>query len=326
LVIDDLEPDTEYDIVASSSSLARTRVATARTLRPPPGQQLARFATISDLHIGEEYVGILRLLNDERHRGVDLDPYPVRCAAAAVSEIEGWGAEVLIAKGDLTCDSTPVESTKVAEILSASKLPVHAVLGNHDVKGSAAVAGALRSVGAKVSVEASALDIPGARLVFGHTPRTGLHGGRVDREHLAELVDLAGATDDPVIVILHHPPMPHGTYTYYPPAISRADSVALVSGLATANPRTVVLAGHTHRNRRYRIGKVEIAEVGSTKDYPGGWAGYAIHEGGIRQTVRRTGRPDVIAWTQMTAGALGGVWGRWSPGRLEDRCWSLEWS
>jgi hypothetical protein len=110
-----------------------------------------------------------------------------------------------------------------------------------------------------------------------------------------------------------------------PPSISWRDSVSLTAKLAAANPATLLIAGHTHRNRRYRVGGVTVAEVGSPKDYPGQWAGYAVYEGAIRQVVRRVERPDAIAWNQMSGRALGGIWGWWSPGRMADRCWTLEW-
>jgi hypothetical protein len=98
-----------------------------------------------------------------------------------------------------------------------------------------------------------------------------------------------------------------------------------MSGLAAANRRALVLAGHTHRNRRYQVQGIDVAEVHSTKDYPGGWAGYSVYEGGIRQVVRRTLQRDVIPWTETTSRALGGVWGCWSPGLLSDRCWTIRW-
>jgi hypothetical protein len=65
---------------------------------------------------------------------------------------------------------------------------------------------------------------------------------------------------------------------------------------------------------------VWATEVGSVKDYPGVWAGYEAHVGGLRQTVHRTGAPDVLRWTDRTASILLGMWGRWSPGTLDHRC------
>ncbi len=68
-----------------------------------------------------------------------------------------------------------------------------------------------------------------------------------------------------------------------------------------------------------------MTQVGSTHDYPGTWAGYVAHDGGLRQVVRRIVAPDAIAWTERTRHVLFGLWGRWSPGRLQDRCFTLRW-
>jgi len=82
-------------------------------------------------------------------------------------------------------------------------------------------------------------------------------------------------------------------------------------------------SGHTHRNRRHRIGpngSVTYTEVSATADYPGCWAGYEVTESAIRQTVRRIASPAATSWTEATRSAIRGVWPRWSQGLLEDRC------
>jgi hypothetical protein len=101
--------------------------------------------------------------------------------------------------------------------------------------------------------------------------------------------------------------------------------MALLHTIHAANPDTIVASGHTHRHRRHQFGSVVAAEVGSTKDYPGTWAGYVVHEGGIRQVVRRVAAPHCIAWTESTRNAVGGVWGRWSPGLRSHRCFVHRW-
>ena len=169
------------------------------------------------------------------------------------------------------------------------------------------------------------MDVPGVRILFGHTPVPGLHGGRLAETHARELAQLAGETAGPVVLVAHHPPRRLPVQTYYPPSISWRDSNLLLGSVSAANPATLRLAGHTHRNRLYRSRGVTVAEVGATKDYPGQWAAYTVYERGIRQVVRRIARPDVIAWTEMTRRAAFGVWGWWSPGRLGDRSWALEW-
>jgi predicted phosphodiesterase len=326
ITVEGLDPATDYDVCLTLPGRPKEVVATARTLPRPAGRLLSRFATVGDCHIGERRLGFLRQITDPRPRPAGLLPYPVRSARAAIAEAEAWGAGLIVAKGDLTREAEPEEAEGAAEVLATATVPVEALLGNHDVQGPADVAASLSARGIHIAVEARAVDLHGARLVIGHSPVPGLHGGRLEGGHAADLVDLAGAATWPVVVVLHHPPRRRRWNTYYPPAISRADSAGLLAGLVSANPNVVLLAGHTHRNRFYLVDGVPVAEVGSTKDYPGEWAGYTIYEGGIRQVIRRTASPDVIAWTEMTKRALGGLWGWWSPGSLADRCWTLEWS
>ncbi len=325
LTVDGLDPDTSYDVCLSGQQLPRRLVTRARTLPEPPGRLLARFATISDCHIGEFRLGSLGRLHDPRPRPKDLAPYPIRCAGAAIREAEAWGAEILVVKGDLTRDAAAKEANDVADVLATASIPVHATLGNHDVQGPVDVGAVLARRGISTGSEARAIDIEGVRLVLGHSPVPGLHSGRLDADHVKDLVALAAAAPGPAILVLHHPPRRWPVSTYYPPAISWRDTSLLFSGLAGSGRTALVLAGHTHRNRRYRVRGLDVAEVGSTKDYPGQWAGYSVYEGGVRQVVRRIAQPDVIAWTEMTKRAIGGIWGIWSPGSLADRCWTLEW-
>jgi 3',5'-cyclic AMP phosphodiesterase CpdA len=325
LSISGLAPATTYDVVLSGPGQPRARVATLTTLPPPPGRLLTRFATISDCHIGERSVGLFGRLRDPRPRPRGLAPYPVRCARAAIAAAESWGAELLVAKGDLTCLGEPAEVYQAVDVLSSASVPVEVILGNHDVRGGIDVAAMISACGLQARKAAHARDLPGVRLILGHSPLPDRHAGAITASEAAELARLAGEAPGPVVVALHHPPSRWPVHTYYPPAIAWRDTTRLVNGLAAANPATLMLAGHTHRNRRYLVGRLTVAEVGSTKDYPGQWAGYSVYEGGIRQAVFRVAEPSAIAWTETTRRALGGVWGWWSPGLLSDRCWTLEW-
>jgi hypothetical protein len=182
-------------------------------------------------------------------------------------------------------------------------------------------------------------DLPGIRLVLAHSPLPSDHGGdlppdRIERiaERCASAPPTPGRRDHaaagapgPAAVILHHPLTSRRWLSPYPPGVPLDQSARLAAALAAANPATIVLAGHRHRNRRYRVGGVTVAELGSTKDYPGSWAGYAVYEGGIRQVTRRVADPDALAWTEATGRALCGLWARWSPGSLADRCWVAAW-
>jgi hypothetical protein len=167
--------------------------------------------------------------------------------------------------------------------------------------------------------------LPGIRLVLGHSARPGRHGGILTASDAAGLARLAREAAGPAVLALHHPPRRWPVQTHYPPSIIWRDSARLVHELGAGRRSTLLVAGHTHRNRRYRVRGLTVAEVGSTKDYPGQWAAYSVYEGGIRQVVFRVEDPSAIAWTETTRRALGGIWGWWSPGRLSDRCFTLPW-
>lgn len=327
LVVEGLEPATCYDVTLVAEGRPRVLAATARTAPTPPGRPLVRFATLSDCHIGELSFGAVRRMRDPGSTVAGLDPYPLRALKAARDEALSWRAEHLVVRGDLTRKGATSDARRVAGELGRSGVPVCAVLGNHDVAGPADVAAVLHQMGVTVGSarHPAAADLPGVRLVLGHTPVRGLHRGRLDPDHLDRLVDLVGEAPGPAVLVLHHPPRHGGPPTYYPPVLSPADSRRLARRVLDANPAVLVLSGHTHRTRRYDLGALAVSEVGSTKDYPGQWAGYTVYEGGIAQTARRIAAPDVIAWTEMTGRALGGQWARWSPGRISDRNWLHEW-
>ncbi|HVA74260.1 MAG TPA: metallophosphoesterase [Acidimicrobiales bacterium] len=323
-----LEPSTSYDVLLSGDGIPRRRVAVATTLGKPPGRLLSRFATISDCHFGERRLGALHRLHDPAPRPDGLEPYPVRCAASAIEEAENWGASMIVAKGDLTQDSKAAEYETAVDVLGRASVPVAITFGNHDVRGPVPVERAADMLSAQGFIAAAStrvVDMDGLRLVLSHTPVPDRHVGRMTSTDIEEVIGAARDTALPVVVALHHPLRRWPVHTHYPPPLGWADSRELSRGLRAANARSLVIAGHTHRNRRYRVGGVTVVEVGSTKDYPGQWAGYSVYEGGIRQVVRRVERRDAVAWTQMTGRAVGGIWRWWSPGDLDDRCWSIEW-
>ena len=167
-------------------------------------------------------------------------------------------------------------------------------------------------------------DLPGVRVVLADTTVAGCNHGKV--HHLTDEVcgRLADA-DGPALLVLHHYVQPLPIPTFIPAGIASHRAGPFLRAVAAANPATLVTSGHSHRHRRRRRGPLVLTEVGSPKDYPGTWAGYAIHEGGIRQVVRRVTRPDCIGWTEYTRRAGLGLWGWWSPGRLEERCFTHPW-
>jgi 3',5'-cyclic-AMP phosphodiesterase len=314
VVLRGLEPGTDHVVEVGQRRLP------VRTPEPPPGEELFRLATMSDLHLGEESFGYLKTLRED-----DVDElHPIRCARAAIDEATEWGAERLVLKGDLTHRASPDEYDLLDKLLCDAGLPVDAVPGNHEVKPYRTVdhGVAFERLGIGDGEHLRTLDLPGIRLVLIDGTTLGLHRGRLDHvtPAIAEALD-----GHPALIVLHHNLLRLPFTHFWPPGVPGPQADRFLDAVAAATPGAVVASGHTHRHRSRQRGHVRIAETGSPKDYPGTWTGYVVHEGGIRQVVRRVARPDCIRWTEHTRRAAGYVWGHWSPGTLADRCFTLPW-
>ncbi len=327
VLVEGLRPGTTYDVLAQAEGVAQFVAARFRTLRPPPGRLLSKFATVSDMHIGERRFGILERIQDQRQPSEVTQPYPNRALQAAIDEAVAWGAQLLVAKGDLVHMATPAEARDVGRLLAASPVPVEALLGNHDNNTGVNLRALLEREGIIVPWRPRALELDGARLVLASTAHGGAryHRGQFTPALARQVARLAAEAAGPVWVGLHHPPERHHWPTVYPPGLPFEEGRGLFAQLARAKPDAFVSCGHRHRNRRYYYQGLTVTEVGSTKDYPGVWAGYKVFEGGVLQVLRRTARPDVLSWTETTRRALNGQWARWSPGRLSDRCLVHSW-
>lgn len=339
VVVEGLAPATTYDVVASAAGVPTFLAGRFRTLAPPGGRLLCKFATVSDLHIGEKCFGVLERIHDPEERWdaggsahstgyPGVEPYPSRSLRAAMDEAVAWGAELLVVKGDLTRKTVPAEVRDAGRVLATSPVPLEVVLGNHDNKAGVNARALLGSQGIPVSWQPRARDLPGVRLVLMSTshPDPRYHKGQLSAEMSQKIAALARGGQGAAWVCLHHPPETHRFPTVYPPGLPFGESRQLLAELVgPGQPATFLSCGHRHRNRRYDYGRLVVTEVGSTKDYPGGWAGYKVFEEGIIQLVRRTTRQDVISWTEATRRAVNGQWRRWSPGRLSDRCFAVDW-
>ncbi|HVX19058.1 MAG TPA: metallophosphoesterase [Acidimicrobiales bacterium] len=327
VVLDKLPPGRALEVVVRGEGVrGGERRLTATTLSPPPGDEVARFATISDIHTGEEGFGYFHGIKERD----DVEPYPTRSAAAAVDELTAWGAELLVVKGDITNKGVETEWAAVADVLGAAALPVTAVAGNHDVKHTSELdlAGGLTGTGV-TTVEGTGIhDLPGARVVVVDSTMPDVHRGHVHAHMPAAHAALAEAAAEGrgAVIALHHQLGVRGLGVGWPPGLRRRESRDFLAAIAAANPHTLITSGHTHRHRRHEAGPVTATTVGSVKDYPGVWAGYVVHEGGIRQVVRRVARPDVIRWTERSGDTAFGAYRHWTPGRLSARCFALDWS
>ncbi len=295
---------------------------TAQTSSELPGDLVTKVATISDMHLGEQAFGLTHTIRDRPDNTVS---YPLRCTLAAVDEALRWGAEMIVFKGDITHAALPGHWELFNHVLDQIDVPVMAVPGNHDVvHGKDAVdhRSALRTLGLS-SAHVQVHDLGTVRVVAVDTTIPGkgsgtLHG-RLDQ--LLSAVD----TDRQVLVLAHHH-FEHVPVRYFwPPGVRSNESTEVLRALADANSDIVFSSGHTHRCRSRNVAGLLVTEVGSVKDHPGVWAGYEVHEGGIRQTVRRVAEPSCVDWTERTSKAVGGIWGRWSSGSINQRSVSHTW-
>ena len=306
---DDLEPDTDHELAGIAF----------RTL-PEPGALLARFATVNDVHFGEEVAGLVS--------GTDVGPvfrsdpgdppYPEVMNRAAVAEIVASDPEVLVVKGDLTSNGTDAEVDAFLAAYAPLADRMTWVRGNHESFHRQE----------RGAVPHQEVVLPGVRLALLDTSLPGVENGGVSADQLDWLDDLAAASDRPVVVLGHHHPWDPGAATrperYF--GIDPDDSVALVDLVARRPSIVAYLAGHTHRNRVRRFGptgEVPWVEVASVKDYPGSWAEYRVHEGGILQVVHRISSPAALAWTEKTRHMYHGLFADYALGSLADRCFVI---
>ncbi len=330
----DLAPGSRTEVRLEVGEQTLRRVV--HTLLAPPGPSRFRFATISDLHLGRgdrQYRGPLA------HRGVDEPPegvpvddagVPARQlinARAAVDEALAWGAEHLVVKGDVTEETTAGTWDQAASLLGELPVPASVLAGNHDTGGLAEfdpfVGAAER--GLRLTRGVDHVDVPGLRIVLVDSTLPGSGWGAVAR-HSEAAATLAAEAGSGVFVATHHHPQRFSVPVFWPHGIPGPDARRFAGAVVAANRRVLASSGHTHRNRRRSVAGMPWTEVAATNHFPGVWAGYEVHDGGIRQVVRRIAAPEVLEWSHRSRHAFGGAWALWSTGSMADRCFSLTWS
>ncbi len=306
-----LEPDHVYELDGF----------VFRTLPRPPGEMIARFATVNDVHFGENECGIIEGLemgpiftSDE-----GAEPYPEVMNRGAIAEIERIDPDAVIVKGDLTSKGTLDEfETFLSFYEPAFGNRLHYVRGNHD-----SYYGGTFASDAPYSVE-----LPGVTLAVIDTSIPEHYAGRVTTETLTWLRDLATSSDEPILVFGHHhcwsPESKSRPASYF--GINPDDSERLIEVFAAHRNLRGYFAGHTHRNRVRRFGltaDVPFVEVACVKDFPGTWAEYRVYETGILQIHRRISTPEALEWTDKTRNMYAGTYFDYAFGDLSDRCFLI---
>jgi 3',5'-cyclic AMP phosphodiesterase CpdA len=325
VTIGGLTPDAPFELAITLGGPGDrvVRRCNGATLPVPPGAERFRIATISDLHIGEQRFGYFHTIGEQGA----VEPYPLRCARAAIAEATAWGAALLVVKGDAAHQSHPELWEQTAALLDEAPMPVVLLPGNHERKEQRTIESRRALAGTDITVAdrtLSVLDVPGLRVLLADSTRHARDVGGLDGFR-AEALTAAGEAPGGALMLMHHHLARRPVYTQLPFGVPKREADRFLSDLGRANPDTLVSCGHTHRHRRDQVGPVTVATVGSVKDYPGVWAGYVVHDGGIVQTVRRIAEPSTLAWTDFSGRAMGGLYRHWTPGRLSDRCFTLRW-
>lgn len=307
---DGLEPDTAYELDGFAF----------RTL-PEPGERLATFATVNDVHFGEVECGVIEGsdIGPTFRAAPGEDPYPEVMNRGAIAEIAAIDPAAVLVKGDLTSHGTLVEYEAFRAAYDAAfgdRLTV--VRGNHESYHHADVA----------ADPHQAVTLPGVTLAVLDTSIDGVTAGTVTADQLDWLDALAAEADRPVLVFGHHhlgdPDSPETADRTF--GIDLDASAALLALVARRPSIRGYFCGHTHRNRVRRFAPtadVPWVEVACVKDYPGAWAEYRVHEGGILQVVHRISTSEALAWTEQTRHMYAGLYHDYALGTLADRCFAI---
>jgi Icc protein len=300
-----------------------------RTLPRPHGELLARVVTVNDVHFGEVEAGRV----DDHPDGPILraepgdDPYPEVMNRAAVAEIAAVDPTAVLVKGDLSNDGLPDEWAAFEACYRATFGDrLHVVRGNHDAyRGQHEYAG-------DRWVTVPGLDVALLDTVIPNETTGSLRPEQLEwlDDHLAD----AARAGERVIVMGHHQQWipadarperrPDGYFGLHPDASDALDAVC-------ARHATVLgyTAGHTHRHRVRRMATSGLPsiEVGCVKDFPGTWAEYRVHEGGVMQVVHRISDPDALAWSErcrVLFRDFGVDYVAYAMGRLAERCFVFD--
>jgi 3',5'-cyclic-AMP phosphodiesterase len=311
--IEGLAPDTEFEVAGCAG----------RTLPRPPGALLCRIGTVNDVHFGETEAGRLDDSLPEEQAGIVRSlpgepPYPETMNRAAADEMHAAGLDAVIVKGDLSVDGRPEEwAAFEACYRTAFGERLHVVRGNHD-----AYHGQTEYAGDRW------IDLDGLTVGLLDTVIPTQTTGGLRDEQIEAIGDELAARSQPVLLMGHHQQWIGGAsgrrsddyFGLHPDASDALDE------LCARHPHVIgYAAGHTHRHRvrRMRRSGVPTIEIGCVKDFPGTWAEYRVHEGGVMQVVHRMSSPEALAWSERCRSlyaAYGVDYEAYALGRLDERC------
>jgi predicted phosphodiesterase len=322
-----LEEDTEHPVHVEGHPGGDPHLPpVVRTLARPKGALRATVVTTNDVHFGETTCGSLHDVPDDELGPVlralpGEPPYPQTMNRAAVAEIAAFDPEVVVVKGDLTSVGSEEEYAQFLEVYGALGERMHHVRGNHD---------AMLDPDLVQERAPYVLEVGEVTLAVLDTVRPGTEFGQISGDQVGWLGEVAAATSGALLVFGHHHlwnlESDDRDPRYF--GVNPDDSEALGAVVRKHENIGGYWAGHTHRHRVRRFDatrNVPFVEVGATKDYPGVWAEYRVHEGGLTQVVHRISSPAALEWTERTRPMFAGLYRDYALGSLPERCFTETW-
>ncbi|MEX2587545.1 MAG: metallophosphoesterase, partial [Actinomycetota bacterium] len=277
--------EQEYDAVNESLMAGRLLPV------PPPefpkttrkrsaGKVLGRFAILGDPHVG--------LTEDNAS------------VAGALQQMDGQGAQLAIAIGDLTANGRRELFRRARRIFEEASVEVAVTLGNHDLWAfeEGRILGverfeeafdtrpySIHHVGSVRVIVLNSADptrspFPPFNMMAGEftdDPPQSVPGGTFSQEMIDWMRDIG--PEGPTFIALHHPPFP---FMGLPPLIFGLDqaSTAHLAELAVRTDAQAIFCGHSHRCRLNELEGVPVVEVASSQEWPFGYSMVEVTERG----------------------------------------------
>ncbi len=298
------------------------------TLKKPGGRFRFRFATINDIHVGEEIYGLIILpglkwlpLTPGLKLDIDGVPFWQYTNEAVVRELNELELDFIIVKGDLVTDHTERNIRRSKEIMDSLEHPYYIIRGNHDRAGGMREDYFRNTFGVRDGWQSFEHKGCGFLLLDCIHPKSGYTTFPVAELEWFEK-EMKRMAHMPVFVYLHNPPLR---------SIERSfvNRVGRFLGIIDAHPTVAgVFYAHTHANKRIlRRGggkTVPFVETAATMDYPGGYNIYDVYSGGYIQTCVRPHDKRCSRWFELCEKAYYGLAAARLFGKISDR--NFTWS
>jgi 3',5'-cyclic-AMP phosphodiesterase len=331
--LSDLIPGISYSYqLKSGDKFAQTTdrsPGSFTTLLPPSGELLFQFATVNDMHVGEQTAGLIctgedTCLNEGFQWPDPNNPYWLFMNNSMVQQINNHqNVDFLVVKGDLTSTATQEQFEQAKEILDQLTIPYYVVRGNHDRVGDSPEDYFL-SIFEK---DSSFYSFIHKNFVFIILDTSNLQTGEptLSQEQCDWLeTELATHTDKKAFIFTHHP-VTEDSPMY---SINETERIRLYDAIDGYNNVVAILCGHSHRAEityAHPIGSIPCVETPSSKEYPGGYNIISVYENGWRQMFYRLNCANCLEWIEITKQEYWGNAPELLFGDLEDRSFVFTW-